>query len=72
MGLPATRNKAFLAAYRKGYNACKNGMNAKPPYADWKTNRGSVTFSRAFIKYWMRGYQDASIDIGETVITREK
>lgn len=67
--VPRTKNKAFLSVYWKGHKACMDGMNADPPYADWRTNRGSVTFARAFIKYWMRGYQDASVQKGETVIT---
>ena len=36
--IPRTKNKAFLSAYWKGHKACMDGMNAKPPYADWRTN----------------------------------
>jgi len=69
---PITKNKAFLSVYWKGYNACMNDKTAEPPYADWRTNRGSVTFSRAFIKHWMRGYKDASVEKGETIIKLNK
>ena len=65
---PITKNKAFKSVYWKGYNACMNDKIAEPPYADWRTNRGSVTFARAFIRYWMRGYKDASVEKGETII----
>lgn len=57
-----TSNRAFLAAYEKGRHA---GLEAKDanlaarlcPYRDWRGNyHESVTFSRAFRKYWADGF----------------
>ena len=58
------RNKAFLAAMRKGYLAAFDGkpLNACP-YFDHRTLNGSVTFSRAFIHAWEEGWHMAKADM---------
>ena len=51
-------NKAFLGAYHKGIVAGRDGKTIRDcPYGDWRTYRGAVTFSRAFIKYWEEGLE---------------
>ena len=53
-------NPSLNAAYNKGAYAAAQGMSSEHcPYADKRTNRGNVTFSRAFIRAWMAGYKDA-------------
>lgn len=56
---PTTRNRAFLAAYRKGREAKLAGKPRTPPYPDERTLRGSVTYSRAFRRYWLNGWDSA-------------
>ena len=58
-GLPRTNNRAFIGAYKKGYYAARTDKPRVTPYGDWRTYHGGVTFSRAFIRYWLRGYDDA-------------
>jgi len=60
---PKTRNKAFQAAYNKGRKARIDGKPKRSPYSDWDTDRGSVTWSRAFIRYWEKGWEDADQEI---------
>ena len=51
---------AFLAAYRKGYQARLDGKSEKScPYKDHRTWYGGITFSRAFIHRWEDGWYDA-------------
>lgn len=58
---PTTKNKAFLGAYLKGQTAARTGLSPETcPYSDHRTQGGSVTFSRAFKKYWMLGYYEFS------------
>ena len=57
--LPKTRCRAFRAAWNKGYMA---GIQAQPrdanPYEDVRDMyRNSVTWSRAFHRYWDEGWQ---------------
>lgn len=56
---PTTRNRAFLAAYRKGRDAKLAGKPRVSPYYDQRTHRGSVTYSRAFNRYWLQGWDSA-------------
>ena len=57
---PYSSNPALNAAYHKGAYAAAQGLSSKHcPYADTRTQRGCVTFSRAFRRAWMTGYQDA-------------
>lgn len=57
--LPSTKNKAFLRAFSKGKEAALSGLPPETcPYSDHRTKNGSVTFSRAFKKYWMLGYTE--------------
>lgn len=52
-------NKALRTAYMKGYNAAKNGESKDVcPYDDLRTDRGTITFSRAFIQAWKDGWVD--------------
>lgn len=56
----ATRNAAFVSAFEKGANARLAGKPASTnPYPDYRTDRGSVTFSRAFARYWQDGWTAA-------------
>jgi ribosome modulation factor len=56
---PRTRNRAFLAAYNRGARDGKIGKTTHDcPYQDIRTDRGSVTFSRAFRGYWLAGWRD--------------
>lgn len=59
---PTTKNRAFLSAYMKGFNAGAGGAKRSScPYDDHRGNyHEMVTFSRAFIRYWMEGYDDAT------------
>lgn len=61
--LPSTKNKAFLGAFSKGKEAAISGLPPETcPYDDHRTKNGSVTFSRAFKKYWMLGYTQFAAD----------
>lgn len=50
-------NKALAGAQNKGMAA---GLAGKPttacPYGDVRTNRGHVTWSRAFRRAWLQGW----------------
>ena len=51
-----TKSKAFLATYKRGYAAGRAGKpKTANPSPDRRTFHGSVTFSRAFIRYWNEG-----------------
>jgi len=64
---PTTNNKAFRAAYEKGIGAAREDVPREDnPYLDWRTDRGSVTFSRAFRRYWFRGWDDYTELVGGT------
>ncbi|MFD2671918.1 Rmf/CrpP family protein [Marinicrinis sediminis] len=66
--LPSTKNKAFLGAFSKGKEAALSGLPPEScPYNDHRTKNGSVTFSRAFKKYWMLGYTEFATDDGSTL-----
>ncbi len=57
--LPKTRCRAFRSAWDKGYRA---GVLDQPitvnPYEDVRdTYRNSVTWSRAFRRYWLDGWE---------------
>lgn len=54
------RKSPFLAAFRKGVEACETGLRRRPPYRDKRNARGRVTFSRAFRNAWFRGYDHGS------------
>jgi len=52
-------NRALKGAYRKGREAYADGQPIERcPYPDWTTARGSVTFSRAFRRYWFEDYEE--------------
>lgn len=50
-------NKALQSVYRKGAVAAieGKGLDAQP-YGDHRTDRGGVTFSRAFQRAWAEGW----------------
>lgn len=57
----ALDNPPLAAAYRKGWEAGRQGAAAAAnPYADLRTGRGCVTFSRAFRRRWEDGRRDAA------------
>ena len=46
---------------KKGRQAFKDGLDRSAcPYSDTRTHHGSVTFSRAFIRAWLRGWNAAA------------
>lgn len=56
------RNRSQRGAYRKGilaFIAGKPYTAESCPYEDHRTHRGSVTFSRTFIRAWEYGWKDA-------------
>jgi len=56
---PSTKSKAFLGAYHKGKKAAIAGKSrSECPYADHRTKSGSVTFGRAFQRYWRLGFDE--------------
>lgn len=70
---PQTRNKAFLSAYGKGYQAGLDGKERRDcPYSDHRTYRGSTTFSRAFIHYWEDGWRDGRADRVKDVVEEDQ
>jgi hypothetical protein len=55
----STKNKAFLSAYNKGKKMACYGMSSESnPYKDKLNSKGRPTFSRAFRKFWLEGWQD--------------
>ncbi len=52
-------NPAFAAAYDKGAAAYDEGRPLDAcPYRDHRTDRGHITFSRAFRAAWRDGWRD--------------
>lgn len=45
-----------LSAFKEGWFAAFKGEPRECPYHDHRTVRGSVTFSRAYIRKWLAGY----------------
>lgn len=63
-----TRNAAFASAFEKGATARLVGKpQSTNPYPDYRTDRGSVTFSRAFARYWQDGWEAADQAMREQV-----
>jgi hypothetical protein len=53
-----TKRRFGLNAFKRGWQDAANG-NCSPddnPYPDLRTDNGSVTFSRAYRRAWLRGY----------------
>ena len=66
-------NPAMASAYRKGMQAHAGGQPITAcPYGDQRTGRGAVTFSRAFIKAWGRGWKDAEAGLPYQVMARPR
>lgn len=57
-------NRALDGAYRRGMEAAREGRPRVPPYPDHRTRTGRVTFSRAFRRAWLEGYD--AVSGGET------
>lgn len=56
-GAPYRGNRAMQSVYRKGAVAAIEGKPlAACPYEDHRTDRGGVTFSRAFQRSWAEGW----------------
>ena len=54
----------FLTAERKGREAFAEGKTRMDfPYRDGRTARGSITWSRAYIRAWQRGWDEAAKDL---------
>lgn len=63
-------NKAYVGAYKKGVEAYRQQVPLRLcPYPDHRTNRGSITFSRAFRRAWFEGWHDARTDAIEKLET---
>ncbi len=59
-----TANKALLAAMEKGRQARRSGLSEySNPYPDLRTERGSITFSRAFRRFWVEGWREENAAI---------
>ena len=57
--MPDTKNRALLGAFRRGTRDAENGVHQNP-YGDIRAVRGSVTFSRAFRRFWQRGHDSVA------------
>jgi hypothetical protein len=52
----------MLAAWKKGRDAALAGKPRSAPYADKRNSyHNGNTFSRAFIRYWLEGYDSAAL-----------
>jgi hypothetical protein len=50
--------KQLQTAYNKGRDAALKGEPIRAcPYEDKRTHRGSVTFSRAYVRAWEDGWE---------------
>ena len=49
-------NRAFAGSWKMGWVKGFIGEPKESPYADHRTDGGSVTYSRAFAKYWEEGW----------------
>jgi len=58
---PRTRNRGYLGAFRKGVVAAQAGRPRRQPYPDLRGGEHGqvVTWSRAFARYWLDGYDAA-------------
>lgn len=53
-------NRALDGAKRKGKLAYQEGMpRCSCPYPDYRKNDNKLTFSRAFIRAWLSGWDEA-------------
>jgi hypothetical protein len=58
------RRTAFDGAYDKGQRAFADGKpRSDNPYGDQRTDRGSVTFARAFYRAWDDGWREAERNV---------
>ncbi len=64
---PQKKCSPFEGAHRKGEEARKEGKKKDTcPYLDHRAVRkNNVTFSRAFIRAWERGWEEADTDLIE-------
>jgi len=55
----STKNKAFIAAYRKGIISANCGRELDSnPYPDKRNSKGGPTWSRVFRRFWEEGHND--------------
>jgi hypothetical protein len=56
-------NRAFIGAWRKGWQAAETGAARHSPYADRRSGKygNVITFSRGFQRFWFEGYDAALI-----------
>ncbi|GIU69156.1 MAG: hypothetical protein KatS3mg002_0392 [Candidatus Woesearchaeota archaeon] len=50
---------------QRDFLAVKEGLPRKPSYKDHRIDTGRVTFSRAFIKAWLEGYDAAMEELNK-------
>ena len=54
-------SKQVDAAKQKGREAARAGKREWDcPYPDYRTDRGGVTFSRAFRRAWLKGFREVA------------
>jgi hypothetical protein len=51
----------FLRTYGRGYSARLGGLPRRAPYRDQRTAHGGVTYSRAWRRFWLEGWDDADV-----------
>lgn len=58
-GTNCHRQRRFgLSAFKSGWHAAREGKTLYDyPYQDKRTRHGSVTFSRAYIRMWQKGFE---------------
>lgn len=57
-GVRGMKTRAYDGARRKGVEAARMGKpESACPYADHRTDRGTITYSRAFMRAWFDGYR---------------
>ena len=67
MSVPVPDNVrgGFRTAWRKGWEARQEGLpRSRNPYLDLRTDRGSITFSRAWRNTWDDGWLAADREKG--------
>jgi hypothetical protein len=56
-----TKNRALISAFAKGMEArAKGEPSTANPYSDVRNYRGMITFSRAFYRFWNRGWSNVN------------
>ena len=59
-------SKQLKTAERKGRNAARAGRTEEDcPYKDRRTERGAITWSRAFRRAWFKGFRNEKKRMGD-------